>query len=254
MSGLARAIWNALAVVVLTVGFCVPALLYLPFSRGRGVSPIARRWGRAVLFATGVEVEVEGPAAPLDAPAYLVMANHTSHFDVVCLYATLPLDVRPVAKQELAWVPVFGWVLALGAAIMIDRRSHARALASIARAAETIRGGGSVLMFPEGTRTPPGQLGPLKKGPFHLALAAGVPVLPVGLEGTGAVLLSGDWRIRPGRVRLRLGAPIPAPPGAGEGVEDRPEVRAALTAQVDGALRALMGPTPSFVEVASGER
>ncbi len=231
-----RHVLNAVALGALTLLFAVLGMAVLPFTRGRGVGPVARWWARAVVRATGVEVVVEGLERALDAPSYLVMANHTSHYDVLCLFAAVPLEVRPVAKKELAWIPVFGWALALGAAILIDRGSTDRAIVSIERAGRTIRRGGSVLMFPEGTRTAPGVLGPLKKGPFHLALAARVPVLPVGIEGSGAVLRPGDWRITPGRVVVRVGAPIEvAAPPAGRELE----AREALAAQVASALRAL---------------
>src|SRR5262249_33769089 len=106
---------------------------------------------------------------------------------------------------------------------------------SIERAGRAIRQGRSVLMFPEGTRTPPGQLGPLKKGPFHLALSAGVPVLPIGLHGTGSILLPGDWRIHPGRVVMVVGRPIET---SGRG--DTDDARDALLEEMKHELEALM--------------
>ncbi len=220
----------------LTIGASLAAIPAVLVSRDRGVPAVARAWARLSLRWAGVQVELEDrrPAGSADAPAYVVMANHTSHFDVVALYAVLPVAVRFVAKRELQYVPIFGQVLALGAAIMIDRGDKDRAIASIARAGRAIRRGASVVLFPEGTRTPPGALGRLKKGPFHLAVEARVPILPVGIVGTGAILPRGDWRIRPGTVVVRIGAPI-APPA-----EADPEAaRAALMAEVESNLVAL---------------
>ncbi|MBK6683937.1 MAG: 1-acyl-sn-glycerol-3-phosphate acyltransferase [Deltaproteobacteria bacterium] len=230
---------NALAISSLTAFWSVVAAGFLPFRGKRGVSFVATWWAKSVNKVCGVDVEIEPPPVPLDAPAYVVMANHSSHFDVLALYATMPRagEVRPVAKRELGYIPVFGWVLAAGAAIMIDRGDKEKALRSIERAGATIRAGASVLMFPEGTRTPTGELGPLKKGPFHLALEAQVPVLPVGIVGTRQVLKPGDWRIHPGKVRVRVGTPIPT-----AGLTDNPEDRAHLMAQVESALRALTTP------------
>ncbi len=230
-----RSIYNALAIALLTAIWSIAALLALPFGPGV-VLRIAQIWSRQVLFACGVKVECGPPPEPLDAPAYLVLSNHTSHFDALSIYATLPIaGIRPVAKRELGFIPLFGWALALGAAIMIDRRDPAKAVASIERAAAVIRGGRSVLMFPEGTRTPQGSLGPLKKGPFHLAVASKVPIVPIALYGTGDVLRAGDWRIHPGRVVLRIGRPIPtADRGEGEAA------RASLIVDVEHGLRALM--------------
>lgn len=229
-----RHVLNAAILGVLTLFWSVVALVCLPFTYRRGVSYIARLWGKTVLPLVGVQVEIEGADQVFDAPAYLVMANHTSHFDVLCLYANLPVETRPVAKRELAYIPIFGWLLRAGAAIMIDRGNREKAVASIERAGRTIRRGRSVLLFPEGTRTPPGEVGPLKKGPFHLALEAQVPILPVGVIGTGEVLLPGDWRIRPGRVTVRVGRPIPT-----AGLVDEGPDRERLMEEVAAALRSL---------------
>jgi 1-acyl-sn-glycerol-3-phosphate acyltransferase len=232
---LIRSIYNALAIGVLTAVWSIAALLALPFGAGV-VLRMAKIWSRQILFACGVEVECRPPPVPLTEPAYLVLSNHTSHFDALSIYATLPIArLRPVAKRELGYIPLFGWVLALGAAIMIDRGDPTKAKASIDRAGAVIREGRPVLMFPEGTRTPQGELGPLKKGPFYLATAAKVPILPIALHGTGDVLRSGDWRIRPGKVVLCIGRPI-STEDRGEG----DEARASLIADVEQALRQLM--------------
>jgi 1-acyl-sn-glycerol-3-phosphate acyltransferase len=220
---------------MLTAVWSILALLALPFG-SKVVMGMARIWSRQILFACGVKVDCGAPPVPLDEPSYLVLSNHTSHFDALSIYATLPIDrLRPVAKRELGYIPLFGWVLALGAAIMIDRGDPTKAKASIDRAGAVIRKGRPVLMFPEGTRTPQGELGPLKKGTFYLATAAKVPILPIALHGTGDVLRSGDWKIRPGKVVLRIRTPIPtAHRGEGE------EARASLMTEVEQALRALM--------------
>jgi 1-acyl-sn-glycerol-3-phosphate acyltransferase len=230
-----RPIFNACAIATLTAVWSVASLFALPFGAGV-VLRMARIWSAQILWACGVKVKLLPPPQPLDAPAYLVLSNHTSHFDALSIYANLPIvGLRPVAKRELGYIPLFGWVLALGAAIMIDRGDQAKAKASIDRAGRVIRTGRSVLMFPEGTRTPQGELGPLKKGPFYLATAAEVPILPIALHGTGDVLRSGDWRIHPGNVVLAIGTPIPVE-GRGEGEE----ARNALIAEVEQALRELM--------------
>lgn len=214
-----------------TLFFSLVALAVAATGGGRRFTWVARQWSRAICRGVGVRVEVDGADRRLESQAYVVMANHSSHFDVIAMYAGLPFDVRPVAKRELGLIPLFGWVLLAGAAIMIDRGDRRRATASIERAGRTIRGGRSVLMFPEGTRTPPGEVGPLKKGPFHLALTAQVPVLPVGVEGAAEVLPPGSWRIEPGVIRVRVGEPIGT-----AGSKNRPEARTRLAGQVRAAL------------------
>lgn len=238
-----RPLFNAAAIAALTAFWSVVALLALPLGP-KVVLALARIWSSQILSACGVRVDAGDPPVPLSEKAYLVMANHTSHFDVLSIYGASSIQgMRPVAKRELGFIPLFGWALALGAAIMIDRRNRQRAVASIERAAATIRSGRSVLMFPEGTRTPQGELGPLKKGPFHLATEAKVPILPVAVHGTGDILRSGDWKIRPGRVAIRVGHPIPtADAGDGE------EARAALMAKVREALLSLMADAKAAVE------
>lgn len=205
----------------------------------------ARDWAGRLIEIVRVDLSYELPAAPLQAPAYLLMSTHSSHFDVPALFARSPLAICPVAKQELGSIPLFGWALRRGVAILIDRRSRASAEASLAAAAEEIRAGASVLMFPEGTRTPPGELGSLKRGPFHLAHAAQVPILPVAIVGSAEVLPIGSWRLRPGPIRVRFGEPIDP--------SDFPSDKAgreALIAAVEQALRALL-EVPSKPEQAA---
>jgi 1-acyl-sn-glycerol-3-phosphate acyltransferase len=238
---IARALFNALAIALLTLFWSVGAMFAAVLDRRGGSIPwIERVWARMVLKACGIRVEVEGADQTFDAPAYLVMANHTSYFDVISLCASVPIPLRFVAKRELGHIPFLGWAMRLGAAIMIDRGDREKAIASIQRAGRSIREGRSVLMFPEGTRTPPDALGPMKKGPFHLALEALVPVLPVGLSGTGEVLPKGDWRIRPGRVTVRIGKPI----DTGDLPHDD-AARAGLEERVAAALSSLMTPRVS---------
>lgn len=227
-----RSVINALGLGSLTAFWSSVAVLGLPWAKSGGLTKVAQIWSKQVTRFCGVDVEIEGEMPEGD--AFVVLANHTSHFDVLSIYSTIDLDMRPVAKRELGYIPIFGWVLAAGAAIMIDRGSRDKAIASIEKAAETIRGGRSVLMFPEGTRTPPGTIGEMKKGPFHLALAAQVPIVPVGVVGTGEVLLPGDWKIHPGKVRIKIGAPIPT-----AGLADTPEDRAKVMEAVKSAFEDL---------------
>jgi 1-acyl-sn-glycerol-3-phosphate acyltransferase len=230
-----RELVNGAVLVGGTVAWSIPTAVVLPFEGGRRTTAMARRWAKMVTRLCGVEVRIEGHEQPLDAPAYLVMSKHSSHFDLLGIYASMPIDMRPVAKRELGRIPIFGWVLKAGAAIMIDRGDREKAKASIARAGETIRGGRSVLLFPEGTRSAPDHVAPLKKGPFHLAVEARVPVLPVAVLGSAEVLRPHDWKIHPGLISVRVGTPIPT-----EGFGDSEEGREALRVKVGEALEALM--------------
>ncbi len=230
-----RHLWNGLSLGWATAAHSIGAAAVLPFSSGPGLTAVARNWGRTVSRLCGVELRIEGHEQALDAPAYLVMCNHCSHFDVISVFGSLPIDMRPVAKRELAKIPIFGWVLSAGAAIMIDRGDREKAKASIERAGATIRAGRSVLMFPEGTRTESLELGPLKKGPFYLAVEARVPILPIVVIGTSEVLKPDDWKIEGGTVSLRVGTPIET-----AGVRDDEAGRDELRMKVTAAMQELL--------------
>ena len=170
----------------------------------------AARFGmRMLLWLGGVRVEVEGGEvlAGISIPP-IYMANHQSNLDPPILLAHLPGEITFLAKQELFKVPILGTILRIGGLIPVDRTQRAAAQASIARAAAVVRAGRPFLIFPEGTRSRDGQLLPFKKGPFHLAQQAAVPVIAVRMEGSGRLMPKGGWRIRPGTVKLSLAAAI----------------------------------------------
>ena len=140
-------------------------------------------------------------------PAVFI-GNHTSLFDPPLLISTLPSRPVFVAKRELARVPFLGWVIWLAEFIFIDRSRRAAALRSLADAAARIRGGQSLAAFPEGTRSGDGRLLPFKKGIFALAFEAGVPVVPLAIQGGREILPRGTWRVRGGAYRILVGTPL----------------------------------------------
>lgn len=167
----------------------------------------AGMWGRVVLRVWGVEVQVHG-GAPTGPAVYA--ANHGSALDIPIVFGYLPVDFRVIHKRSLHYLPIFGQYLYLGGHIAVDRRNPFRARRSLSRAATRIRAGTSVLVFPEGTRNRRGDgaVQPFKRGSFVLAVEAGVPVVPVSLAGVKRVAPEGLLRLRPGRVVLRLHAPL----------------------------------------------
>jgi len=231
-----RGIWVALVLVVATIATGVPAILFGPLSpSGDFVLRLARVWSRVMLFATGAKVEWAGLERARGAAPRVYIANHQSFVDVWALLRILPPQTRFVAKQELRRVPVLGWAMAAGGFVFVDRTNRTRAIAGLRAAAETIRAGRSVVLFAEGTRSRDGRLQPFKRGPFHLALEARVPIVPVAITGSWRILAPGSLRVRPGPVRVEFLAPIdPAehPPGDVAGLLAR--VEAALRARVEG--------------------
>ena len=193
-----------------------------------------RAWCREILRAAGVEVEIEGAEHLEEHRGEILVANHVSWFDVFALAGHLPVSVRFVAKKELEKVPIFGPAWKACGHVSIDRSDRAAAIASLEKAGELIhRNRTTVVMFAEGTRSPDGELKPFKKGPFVLAIQGGVPVVPAAIVGSRGVMPKGAWRIRPGRIRVRIGEPIPV-----EGLEH--EDRDALTVRAHARVAALL--------------
>jgi 1-acyl-sn-glycerol-3-phosphate acyltransferase len=205
-----RAVLNTALVAVTTIFGSVAALLARLFdSSGDSVLRLAGWWSRSITGLAGVTIHVER-RAPLDPRrSYVFMANHLSSVDIWALYVAIPIPVRMIAKKQLAAIPLFGWAMWAGRFIFIDRGNALAARRSIDRAKERIRAGASVLLFPEGTRSRDGALQPFKKGGFHLAIDAGAPIVPIALKGTRELMPRGSVWLRPGRVQVIIGEPIP---------------------------------------------
>lgn len=190
---------------------------------------LARLWARTSLAICGVRVRVRGVEKLARGGRYVYVSNHASMFDIPAVIAGVPDEIRIIYKRELHWVPVFGWGLWMGAYIAVDRSSGAGARESLDAAAEKIRTGASVLLYAEGTRTPDGRLQPFKRGAFNLAVKAGVPVVPLTINGSYPLLPKGSAVVRPGQVELVLDDPIPiAGHGRTEELRLMDAVRAAM--------------------------
>lgn len=129
----------------------------------------------------------------------IIIANHSSHFDIPVVFLASPVPVFYLAKKELKNIPFLGWYMQLTGMIFIDRSNAEKARESMKKAGEYIRKGRTVISFPEGTRSKTGKLGLFRRGSFQLAQAAGVPVYPLCISGTYEALPPGKFRIRPGR-------------------------------------------------------
>lgn len=207
-----RTLWVMVVAVALTVLFGSEIVawrwLRLP-GLDRRCRTRPRRWARAILRAAGVRVEMEGAEGLRRGPQVLV-ANHESWFDVLVLSAYLPVDYRFVAKKELARIPIFGPAWQACGHIAIDRQDREAAIESLGEARRQVDDESpTIVMFPEGTRSPDGALHAFKKGAFVLAIQAGVPVVPAGIVGSRAVMEKGSFRVRAGTIRVRIGEPIP---------------------------------------------
>jgi 1-acyl-sn-glycerol-3-phosphate acyltransferase len=138
----------------------------------------------------------------------IFLANHLSTLDIWVMAPVLPVTTRFVSKRTIFWIPVLGQAMAVAGFIPIDRKDRKSAIRSLSRATETIRRGASVILFPEGTRSRDGRLARFKRGSFHLALEAGVPVVPVAISGTYHVVKPRSIVVRPGPVHVTFAPPI----------------------------------------------
>ncbi|HEX2485249.1 MAG TPA: lysophospholipid acyltransferase family protein [Myxococcota bacterium] len=198
-----------LLIVLYTVVWGVPACIVPLFDRsGEGVIWIGRQWLRWIFWTCGISVDAAGLENVDSRRSYVFMSNHQSVFDVGALALTLPVRWRFVAKRELTWIPLFGWAIWLGGHVIVDRGRRDKAIASLRRAAKRIRDGTSVIIFPEGTRSETGALREFKSGGFHLALEAGVPIVPVTVSGSQHLTPKRSLRVESGHMKVRYGKPI----------------------------------------------
>ena len=199
--------------------------------RRRGFWALAPGYIRLMAWSFGIRRKLEGwdslPEDIRNGAPVIFFANHASLLDPPLIISTLPDHPVFIAKRELGRVPVLGWAIKLAGFILIDRGHQRRAYASLQDAAARIRAGQSVAIFPEGTRSPDGALQPFKRGSFHLAMEAGVPLVPLAIRGGHAILPKGSWRTQGGPYVLTVGEPLD--PGA---FEDAEPLRAAAEARL----------------------
>jgi len=165
-----------------------------------------RWWSMLVLWASGIRVRTHG-LEKLPAGPHIYASNHVSWFDVPALAKILP-HYKFVAKAELFKVPIFGRAMRSVGMIEIQRENRKAAFGAYEVAAERIRSGASVVVFPEGTRGRDYALRPFKKGPFVLAIAAGAPIVPIIVHGTIEIMGKGTMWVRPGTIDVHLLEPV----------------------------------------------
>lgn len=186
----------------------------------------AKLQARNLMRVCGVRMRVRG-LERLGPGPYIFAPNHQSHFDIAALLGRLPGITRFAAKREMFAEPILGAVLRTMGMIAIDRDDP---FASIERLQRVTLDGGSLVIFPEGTRSPDGELLPFRKGAFVAAIHLGVPIVPVVCKGTTRIMPKGQYlSILPGTAELVILDPIPT---AGLTYEDREHLRDTVRAQI----------------------
>jgi 1-acyl-sn-glycerol-3-phosphate acyltransferase len=231
MGSMIRAGLKILLILIITPVIAMYAIGVGVLSRtGRHYHRVGRFWSRLLLKISGIRVIIRGAEHIQKGEHYIYVTNHASAFDIPIVVACIPDDVRIVYKKELERIPIFGWSLAVGHYIRIDRSKAVGAMRSLEKAAEKMRHGASVLLFAEGTRTLTGKLQDFKRGAFSLAVKAAVPIIPITINGSFKILPKKKFRINPGTVELILHQPIPITEQSGKQVELQMmgQVRAAI--------------------------
>ena len=178
-----------------------------PLARRTGRS--LRRLGRMLIRAQAGELHVSGLENVRPGQPFLIVSNHQSFIDIPVV-SFLPGDAKAMARSNLFRVPWAGWALQLSKEVPIERDDPRKAARAMLQCMRVLRGGCSVLIFAEGTRSPDGELLPFSEGPFQLAIRAGVPVLPLVIDGTGRNLPKGAMLFHPKHpLYLRILPPVP---------------------------------------------
>jgi 1-acyl-sn-glycerol-3-phosphate acyltransferase len=185
------------------------AVLVSIFSRELPLVLARRCWGPGLIWASLAKVTVEFEQ-PLDQKLpYVFVMNHQSMYDIAVAFAKIPRNLRFVAKRILAYVPFIGLFLWRMGMVMVDRKDPKSAYEKLKAAADKLRGGDCFLAYPEGTRSSDGKILSFKRGSFLTAIQAGAAIVPVAIDGSGKVLPRGGFKLRPGPIRVAIGAPIP---------------------------------------------
>jgi 1-acyl-sn-glycerol-3-phosphate acyltransferase len=208
-----RSVLLWISIIVTTVGLGTLAFITFPFDRnGNIVHHYARWWAKIQLLVSGVRVKVKGLEHLDKESPYIYMSNHQGSYDIFALLSYLPVQFRWIAKKELFAIPILGWAMRAANYISIDRSGKRKALESIERAASKIKGGVSVVIFPEGTRSRDGSIQPFKRGGFTLAIKSGVPILPITINGSWDVMPKESMRVRPGEIQVTIDSAIKTAP------------------------------------------
>lgn len=236
---LARNAWGAVQLaytLAWTAGWISVALLLLAITGNRGLAlrMAARCWSPGLLW--GSTVTVVGLERVDWSRPHLLVANHQSMIDICALFHAVPGPLHFLLKQEMTRVPFVGGYARATGMLFIDREDRRSGPRLRREAAALLRQGATLCLFPEGTRSRTGFVAPFKGGAFQAAIDAGAEVVPVALDGTGAVLpVEGFFRGKPGPIRVVFGTPLAVRDG--DGPVDRQALAARAHAEVVALLR-----------------
>lgn len=223
--------------LTLLVGFLatgIASLLALIVSWFDATSPLIERitdtWSRAWLGAAGVDLSVVGGENVDPGRSYVVVANHESNLDIMACLVALPLPIRFLAKKELFRIPLLAAAMRGIGIVEVNRQARIAVHEQInVQARDLVAKGRSLIVYPEGTRSRTGELGPFKKGAFTIAVSTGIPILPVAIRGTHAAWRPHTLDVKGGEVVVTI---MPAIETAHLGMEATGELRDRVREQI----------------------
>lgn len=168
-------------------------------------------WAKLMCWLTLVRVTVTGRENIDRRTSYMFVANHQGAYDIFAIYGWLKHNFKWMMKRSLSRIPLVGFACEKAGHIMVDRSSPAAVRRTVEAAEATLRGGMSIVVFPEGARTLTGQVGPFKKGAYQLAMEFGLPMVPITIDGAFAVMPRTKRLPRPGHIKLTIHKPIEPP-------------------------------------------
>jgi 1-acyl-sn-glycerol-3-phosphate acyltransferase len=201
-------VWTPLVWLYTLVLGCVSLVISLFDPTGERQQRVARLWSQMILWTVGAKVQVDGLEKIDTSKPQVYVVNHLSAFDIPVLYSYLPFQFRILAKKELFRYPFMGWHLRRSGQIPVVLENPKASVRSLNLAVAAIRKGNSLVIFPEGGRSPDGQLHPFMGGAFYAAVKAQVDVVPVVLVGTYEMLKMNSYHIKPGPIQMVVGSPI----------------------------------------------
>ena len=180
---------------------------------------ISKIFSGGILLISGIKLEVTGLENIDKDKTYVFVSNHSSQYDIVVLQKIIPNRMAMIFKKELAKIPFFGWQLAMGPYVMIDRENYEKAMKSIEEAKEKMKNKNiSIVVFAEGTRSKTGEIQPFKRGAFRLATQVGYPIIPTTVIGSNKIMPKGTYKLRRGTIKVHFDQPIQS-----EGIKTRQE-------------------------------
>ena len=199
------------AITVYTIVLGAASIVSSLFDRrGHFAHRCARAWSWLILKTTGVRVDLVGLDCIVPGTTYVFVSNHQSIYDIPIIFASLPYQLRIIAKASLARFPVLGWHLRRGGHLFVDRNRPDRA-GILKRWGALVSDGLSLIIFAEGTRSWDGRVARFKAGSFLLAIQAQLPIVPLAVINSRQVMPKGRLRTEPADVRLIVHAPIQPP-------------------------------------------